>query len=74
MSVTRDPKLLQAAAEQHAQESWKRLVVEARRRDVQLLRTDSADGPQKFVSVRRGRELQLHEDEPSLRLYLRGCH
>lgn len=74
MSRTRDPRLVAEAAEQHAQEGWKRLLVEARRRDVQLFRTDAADGPPKFLTVRRGRDLQLHESEPELRLFLRGCH
>jgi hypothetical protein len=62
-----------AEREQHALEAWKRMVHEARTRDVILHRTDERDGDVQFFTFHRGGLLVHHETETQLRSYLRGC-
>jgi hypothetical protein len=54
------------------EEAWRRLQHQARIRSLVLVRSDARDGPIRFVTVRRGTELRLHDCEEDLMLYFRS--
>jgi hypothetical protein len=54
------------------EEAWRRLQHQARIRSLILARTDGRDGPVRYVTIRRGVDLRLHETEEDLLLFFRG--